>query len=248
MKKFRLFLFMAAFVPMTAMADDNEIATLPMPVGEVPVMSLEEAQAASGVRGRIDCAAIKTEMDELNAKKDDLDEEQAARLAAVQKEFRSNCVKRTTGRVSGVRNAMAALPKSPTVAPAEKKPAPSVTAEQPKAPLSYDDALKAGDKTAELVASTEKDEDCARLRYAVLVAASDAQDAAQAAYDEKCAVPEMTAEEKAEIMVANLEKGLCADGTKPNKFGCCGDEKFKDLGNLIFACCPAEGDCYPPIK
>ena len=48
----------------------------------------------------------------------------------------------------------------------------------------------------------------------------------------------------------NLANGLCADGAKPNKFGCCDGEKFKDLGNLKFACCPKEGDgeCHAPIQ
>ena len=47
----------------------------------------------------------------------------------------------------------------------------------------------------------------------------------------------------------NLEMGLCSDGTKPNKFGCCTDEIFKDLGNNVYACCPKTGgDCYPPLK
>lgn len=50
--------------------------------------------------------------------------------------------------------------------------------------------------------------------------------------------------------LANLDAGLCADGSQPNKFGCCGDEVFKDLGNTVFACCPRdfEGDCFPPLK
>lgn len=47
----------------------------------------------------------------------------------------------------------------------------------------------------------------------------------------------------------NLDMGLCADGTKPNKFGCCTDEIFKDMGNNVYACCPKTGgDCYPPLK
>ena len=49
--------------------------------------------------------------------------------------------------------------------------------------------------------------------------------------------------------LANLDTGLCADGSQPNRFGCCGDEIFKDLGNTVFACCPKEGgDCFPPLK
>jgi len=47
---------------------------------------------------------------------------------------------------------------------------------------------------------------------------------------------------------ANLAAGLCGDGTKPNKFGCCADEVFRDMGNTVFACCPRSGgDCFPPI-
>ena len=53
-----------------------------------------------------------------------------------------------------------------------------------------------------------------------------------------------------EAELANLDAGLCADGSAPNKFGCCGDEVFKDLGDTVFACCPREGngDCFPPLK
>ncbi len=59
------------------------------------------------------------------------------------------------------------------------------------------------------------------------------------------AEPEITPEQ----VKANLESGLCADGAKPNKYGCCADELFKDMGNMVFACCPKQGgDCYPPIK
>ena len=47
---------------------------------------------------------------------------------------------------------------------------------------------------------------------------------------------------------ANIAAGLCGDGTKPNRFGCCTDEVFRDMGNAQFACCPKTGDiCFPPI-
>ncbi len=36
---------------------------------------------------------------------------------------------------------------------------------------------------------------------------------------------------------ANTAAGLCENGDKPNKFGCCDGEKFKDLGNGKFGCC-----------
>ncbi|MBO4626159.1 MAG: hypothetical protein J5679_02700 [Alphaproteobacteria bacterium] len=48
---------------------------------------------------------------------------------------------------------------------------------------------------------------------------------------------------------ANIAAGLCGDGTKPNRFGCCTGETFKDLGNSQYACCPKTGDlCFPPLK
>lgn len=53
----------------------------------------------------------------------------------------------------------------------------------------------------------------------------------------------------AETVKENLAAGLCADGTKPNKYGCCTDEIFRDMGGMNFACCPKSGgDCFPPIK
>ena len=50
--------------------------------------------------------------------------------------------------------------------------------------------------------------------------------------------------------LANLEAGLCADGSAPNRFGCCWDEVFKDLGDTVLAGCPKDGngDCFPPLK
>lgn len=44
-------------------------------------------------------------------------------------------------------------------------------------------------------------------------------------------------------------KGLCPDGAKPNRYGCCEGEKFKDLGNLKFACCMKddEKNCHPAL-
>lgn len=48
----------------------------------------------------------------------------------------------------------------------------------------------------------------------------------------------------------NMAKGLCGDGAKPNKYGCCTGEKFKEVSQMKFACCPKSGDgeCHEPIK
>ncbi|MBR1380562.1 MAG: hypothetical protein IJ560_03155 [Alphaproteobacteria bacterium] len=62
-------------------------------------------------------------------------------------------------------------------------------------------------------------------------------------------VPEKTDAEIAAEIEANVNAGLCPDGEKPNRFGCCADETFKDMGNAGFNCCPKSGgDCFPPIK
>lgn len=56
-------------------------------------------------------------------------------------------------------------------------------------------------------------------------------------------------ESETDEIAKNIEQGLCADGSTPNKFGCCNDEVFKEVENLTFACCPPDGgDCFPPIK
>jgi len=62
------------------------------------------------------------------------------------------------------------------------------------------------------------------------------------------AAPAKTDEEIAAEFDANLAAGLCGDGSKPSRFGCCAGETFKDLGDLGFACCPRTGNvCYPPV-
>lgn len=62
--------------------------------------------------------------------------------------------------------------------------------------------------------------------------------------------PTKTDEEWAAEFDANLAAGLCGDGTKPNRYGCCTGEVFKDLGDDGFACCPKNNDglCFPPLK
>ena len=69
--------------------------------------------------------------------------------------------------------------------------------------------------------------------------------------------PEKTAEELAAAeeaknarIVENLSKGLCGDGAKPNRYGCCAGEVFKEVEPMVFGCCPKDGGdrCLEPIK
>ncbi len=69
--------------------------------------------------------------------------------------------------------------------------------------------------------------------------------------------PEEIAAEEAAAEVArqaqikeNRGKGLCDDGAKPNQYGCCDGEVFKQVEHLNFACCEKgnENECHEPLK
>jgi hypothetical protein len=68
---------------------------------------------------------------------------------------------------------------------------------------------------------------------------------------EEIAAEEAAAEAARQAQIKeNREKGLCDDGEKPNQYGCCDGEVFKQVEHLNFACCPKEGDgdCVPSRK
>ena len=84
------------------------------------------------------------------------------------------------------------------------------------------------------------------VKAEIAVATSD--DKATDASTTTAAVTDTETAPDPEQIAKNIEAGLCADGTEPNKFGCCAGETFKDLGDLVFACCKNETDeCFPPI-
>lgn len=65
--------------------------------------------------------------------------------------------------------------------------------------------------------------------------------------------PEELAAEKEALekqRAENMAKGLCVDGTTPNRYGCCAGEKFKEISRMTFECCPIDGDweCHEPLK
>lgn len=80
-----------------------------------------------------------------------------------------------------------------------------------------------------------------------------AEEQVVAAVPEKPVVIEKTPEELEAMAVAveeNRAKGLCDDGEKPNRYGCCAGEKFKEVSQMKFACCPKTGDgeCVEPRR
>lgn len=60
---------------------------------------------------------------------------------------------------------------------------------------------------------------------------------------EEIAAEEAAAEAARQAQIEeNRTNGLCDDGAKPNQYGCCDGEVFKQVEHLNFACCPKEGD------
>lgn len=67
----------------------------------------------------------------------------------------------------------------------------------------------------------------------------------QSQYDVDCLGEEELTDEEVR---QNRMKGICPEGKKVNKFGCCEGETFKDMGSLTFKCCPENGgECYPTV-
>ncbi len=191
------------------------------------------------------CAEISAEMATLSAIENP-DEETAAQLKQLQTQNRANCTPRATGRRTVARN----MPTGVT----QPKPADATTA--------------TSDALSEYLAN--KKSNCDKLNSEIAkIAASETKDKAdelasmRGVYDMDCAerhemtekpepVPvekELSVEEWAAQYDANLAAGLCGDGAKPNRYGCCTDETFRDMGDGRYACCPKTGgDCFPPIN
>ena len=249
-------LFLCAFIAMSVVpsyADDVTDADI-----DADIVDTADVKTPT-VSARMDCKTIKAKIDELtpNGASD--------QLSQLQLQYRKDCVVRASGRRSSYRGGALTIADASNNAENAIKTNAMASASSAK----VISVATTSDDTVTDVATTEisdaQKEMCERLPDAIAGAASDEKDVLQSTYDEYCkknvsapdAVvkttmmvlgPAETDEEKYARIAANLDAGLCPDGTTPNKFGCCGDEKFKDLGNLEFACCPEQGECFPPIK
>lgn len=190
------------------------------------------------------CEQIKTDIANLKAK-ETLTDEQQAELKQLTSQQRANCGTKGTAR--------RAIPRSQ----------PNVSESAP-VPVVVSDAL------TEYM--NNKKANCEKLNAEIEKMAPDTDNVEtaqemQRVYDMDCTerkapepmvadvvpedvVPAKTEEEIAAEFDANIAAGLCGDGTKPNRYGCCTGEVFKDLGDEGFACCPKNGDylCFPPMK
>ena len=198
----------------------------------------DENAVEQKVTERKTCAEIATEIANLNAIENP-DEATQETLKQLQNMQRHSCVIKNTGR-----RAMGRLPV--IVSP---KDADDIT-------VATSDAL------SQYLA--DKKANCEKLNYEIAKLATNTGDGTsdilasmRGVYEMDCVEkteskpvePIKSEQEIADEIDANLAAGLCGDGTKPNKYGCCTGEAFKDVGNLVFACCPKDGGlCFPPIK
>ncbi|MBQ0013433.1 MAG: hypothetical protein KBS86_02610 [Proteobacteria bacterium] len=181
----------------------------------------------AGFADEISCSDMQGEINALSAR-DDLSEEESANLVSLRVQYRKSCAKRAASRVATVH-----------MMPINNNVEDTVVTEEYSA------------------------EQCTKLQSDIDNASDDNKETLQQEFDANCAkyivVPELTDEEKQAAADAEKQRiadlranGLCPDETKPNKFGCCAGERFKDIGNMEFACC-IEGmdECLPlvvPVK
>ena len=188
------------------------------------------ADDGAGVAARMTCADIQAQMSELAAVEDP-DADTVEELKKLKVDYRRSCSRAARGRKTsaGVRVIKETADVAESVSEADEE-----SADEEKAQDAVEDVKeveKTEEKPAEEKPEADKKADTEKESEDVSEQDTPSED------------------ELLEQELANLDAGLCADGTKPNKFGCCGDELFKDLGNAVFACCPKDGgDCFPPIK
>lgn len=198
---------------------------------------------AADVTDRKSCTDIKARIDSLAAQAE-LNDSEAALLTDLRGTYRRDCVARAAGRGSRtIASKRVGIKES--VATTKTEPATDVT-DAPAAEV-VEEVVVADPCTTPDANGCCPGEEFADYGIAGKYCCKD--DFCFPPMDVKPAEPEKTEEEIAAEIEANIEKGLCADGTKPNKYGCCAGEIFKDMGNSQFACCKKDSDeCFPPVK
>lgn len=180
------------------------------------------ADDTPGVVERTDCAALKTQIEQVGDTDADL-------LSELNAKYRRDCTARSAGRRNAGRVA-------------------TMTVATPVAPAQVTSNVQA--VIDEFMA--RRTENCDGLKNKIAAVANAESDDAkqlQNVFDTYCGDGAPVVALDPVQAAKNIDAGLCADGTKPNKFGCCTDETFKDLGGGEFGCCPnAGGDCFPPMK
>ncbi len=190
------------------------------------VMADEEVVA--GVADRMTCADIQERISELSSEEEP-DDSVLEEIAKLKADYRRSCTKSAGGR----RTAAASRVIVETTDDEEY-----IDDEEPVEEIEEVAEEEVVQEVKKPKKKTKKQSDESETQQ------SDDVDSGESAQE-----TEEDLKAQLEQELANLNSGLCADGAKPNKYGCCGDEIFKDMGNMVFACCPKSGgDCFPPIQ
>ena len=205
------------------------------------------AEDTQKVVDRKTCEQIKSEIADLSAM-GALSDEQQSELNQLKLQQRSYCSVKGGGRRTISRNTPPAGGSEPVIA-VEKT---GVLTEYLANKKSNCEKLKSEiEKLTADSTDSDKSNDLAEMQHYYDMDCGAPKEPAPMAKPEND-MPEVPAKSEEEIAAefdANLAAGLCGDGTKPNRYGCCTDETFKDLGDSVFACCPKTGSvCFPPIK
>lgn len=187
---------------------------------------------AADVAVRKSCAEIQTQINSLS-ELESPDDAQTTELVQLRETYRRDCVKRASGRArsTGMRTPVITDDASAAVETTETIDDAAVACTTPDA-----NGCCPGEVYTDM---GPQGFNCCPTSGGMCFAPMVVEPAA----------PVKTDAEIAAEIAENIANGLCMDGTKPNKYGCCGGEVFKDLGNTVFACCqPDGGECFPPIK
>lgn len=194
------------------------------------VMADEEVVA--GVVDRMTCADIQERISELSSEEEP-DDSVLEEIAKLKADYRRSCTKSAGGRRTAAASRVIVEATDDEEYIDDEEPVEDI--EEVAEEEVVQEVKKPKKKTKK---KTKKQSDESETQQ------SDDVDA-----DESAQETEEDLKAQLEQELANLNSGLCADGAKPNKYGCCGDEIFKDMGNMVFACCPKSGgDCFPPIQ
>ncbi|MBD5391855.1 hypothetical protein HDR66_03560 [bacterium] len=198
--------------------------------------------ASADVVERKTCDEMSAAIAELSSRDNDLTDDEAEQLATLRTQHRQNCSKRAGARgARTIANSRAPVKEAVKIKDADDSGAGCASPDA--------NGCCPGETLTDMDGVFYCCESDGEMCFPATVAPVAPVATAVATATPEPATAQKTDAEIAAEIAANIEKGLCGDGTKPNKYGCCGDEKFKDMGNLEFACCPADGgQCYPPIK
>lgn len=190
------------------------------------------AEDATTVAERTDCENVQSRISALEAVEEPSDV-QTSELEQLKTLYRRDCSKSAGGRSSTTTSvAKVAVAKATAVLPKSTQPVVVQTAK------TADDVLKTFlDGKQTICDSFKKSIDSAKDW------SDEDKEKLQSQYDIDCLGEEPLSDEEVR---QNRMKGICPEGKKVNKFGCCEGEVFKDMGNLTFKCCPETGgECYP---